>query len=150
MTNGTAEFPRETLTLEAWVDQKTGQLLLKAVGTSPNGGVYGVQVPLANLHRDHTFTVPSFGGVRYGNTERPALITLGGAPFWEAPVVGSEGRRGSLGRWVEDDTFRPNFFLLGGKSFGVAIGAQPDAVQWKARSLLPGTWTPSPAARWRR
>ncbi|NLC56200.1 MAG: hypothetical protein GX774_05120 [Armatimonadetes bacterium] len=125
LTNGTAEFPRETLTLEAWVDQKTGQLLLKAVGTSPNGGVYGVQVPLANLHRDHTFTVPSFGGVRYGNTERPALITLGGAPFWEAPVVGIEGRRGSLGLWVEDDTFRPNFFFLtwSGKSFGVAIEA---------------------------
>lgn len=123
LTNGAQEFPEESLTLEAWVDAASGQMHMRAAGSSPAGGCYGLQVPLANLHPDHAFYVPSFGGVRYDQSARPGLITLGGTPFWEAPVVAVEGRKSSLGLWIEDDAFRPSFFFMNwsGKSFSLAI-----------------------------
>ena len=123
LTNGSQMFPEETLTVEAWEDGKTGALLVKASATSPKGGVYGVQVPLANLHADHRFYVPTFGGVMYDREMKPGLTTLGGKPFWEAPVVGIEGRKGSIGLWTEDDKFHPNFFFMNwsGSAFSVAI-----------------------------
>lgn len=123
LTNGRQSFPAETLTIEAQVEAASGQLLLRASGSSPQGGVVGLQAPLANLHPDHAFYVPSFGGVVYDRQMAPALITLGGAPFWEAPAVGLEGRLGSLGLWVQDETFASNFCFLqwSGKSFSLAI-----------------------------
>jgi len=123
LTNGTRDFPQETLTLRATVDAGSGQLLLQASGASPEGGVYGLQAPLVNLHPDHAFYVASFGGVRYDNTSRPGLITLGGTPFWEAPLVAIEGRQSSLGLWVEDDRFPTTFYFMNwtGKSFSAAI-----------------------------
>ncbi len=126
LTNGTKQFPRETLTTEFWVHPRTGRLLFKAWGSSDAGGVYGVQVPLANLTPEHAFYVPSFGGTLYNRDNPPGLITLGGTPFWEAPVVAAEGRRGTLGLWVEDARFHPNFFFLNwtGKSFALAIEHQ--------------------------
>jgi len=123
LSNGTEDFPEESLTVEAWVDEPSGQLHLRAHASSPTGGCHGLQVPLANLHPDHAFVVPSFGGVRYDRSARPGLITLGGTPFWEAPVVAAEGRESTLGLWIEDETFRPTFFFLNwsGRSFGLAI-----------------------------
>lgn len=123
LMNATAKFPAESLTLDCWVDASTGQLLFKASASSPESGIYGVQVPLANLHPDHRMYVASFGGVMYDRTAGPGLITLGGTPFWEAPLVAIEGRQGSLGLWIEDATFKPSFFFLNwtGKSFSTAI-----------------------------
>ncbi|MBT4815053.1 MAG: hypothetical protein HON70_05110 [Lentisphaerae bacterium] len=123
LSNGLQRFPEETLIIEAWEDSKTGALKFRADATSPSGGVYGVQVPVANLHADHAFYVPSFGGVMYDSGMKPGLTTLGGAPFWEAPVIGVEGRQGSLSVWTEDLEFHPNFCFLhwSGKTFSLAI-----------------------------
>jgi hypothetical protein len=123
LSNGEQFFPDEILTVEAEIDRLTGQLLFRATGTSPTGGVAGLQVPLTNLHSEHRLYVPSFGGLYYDRTMDPALVSLGGAPFWEAPVVGIESPRGSLGLWVEDPRFRPHFAFLGfsGNCFSAAI-----------------------------
>lgn len=123
LTNGVDRFPQETLSVEAMVDATTGQLLLRATGSSDTPGVYGVQVPVANLHPDHAVYVPSFGGVMYDRSTRPGLITLGGTPFWEAPVMALEGREGSLCLWVQDADFAPNFCFLNwsGTSFSASI-----------------------------
>ena len=123
LTNGKSTFPEETLTVEAWVDADTGALLFRGTAQSSTPGVYGVQVPLANLHPEHEFYLPSFGGVMYDRDRPPALITLSWAPFWEAPAVGIQGNKGSLGLWVEDAEFHPNFcfFNWSGKSFSLAI-----------------------------
>ncbi|NUQ66405.1 MAG: hypothetical protein HUU20_28410, partial [Pirellulales bacterium] len=123
LTNGERFAPEETLTIEAEVDAATGQLLVRATGASPAGGVAGLQVPLVNLHAEHRLYVASFGGLYYDRTMDPALISLGHAPFWEAPVVGVEGPRGSLGLWVEDAEFHPHFAFLSysGRSFSAAI-----------------------------
>jgi hypothetical protein len=150
LTNGAREFPQETFTLEATVDAATGQLLLRATGGSPDGGVYGLQAPLVNLHADHAFHVASFGGVRYDSSGRPGLITLGGVPFWEAPVVAVEGRQSSLGLWVEDERFLTSFYFMNwtGRSFSVAvesIGPMPfealtaaESVTWRLDSFAGG------------
>jgi hypothetical protein len=124
LTNGKEQFPQESLTVECTVDG-LGQLLIRATAQSDTGGVYGVQAPVANLHPDHRFYVASFGGVMYDRTNRPGLITLGGAPFWEAAVIAAEGKQGSLCLWAEDPTFRPNFCFLNwsGKSFSAALEA---------------------------
>lgn len=123
LSNGKQTFPEETLAIAAWTDPKTGALLFRATGSSPAGGVYGVQAPVANLHPEHRVYVASFGGNLYDCHETPGLRTLGGTPFWEAPVVAVEGRQGSLGLWVEAPACPPDFFFLNwsGKSFSVAI-----------------------------
>lgn len=123
LTNGTDDFPNETLEITVWEDPASGQLCFRASGHSAATGMYGVQVPLANLHADHAFHVPSFGGVRYDKEMPQGLTTLGGAPFWEAPVVGVEGRSGSLAVWTQDEKFHPNFCFLNwtGKTFSLAI-----------------------------
>ena len=156
LTNGKQSFPGETLEVECRVEAGSGRLLFRAVATSPAAagaapGVYGVQVPLANLHPDHAVYVPSFGGVRYDRSANPGLITLGGAPFWEAPVIALEGRHSSLGLWIEDPTFRSNFCFLNwsGRSFSAAIESlnlMPYEPQGRAASatwrldVFPGGW----------
>ena len=123
LTNGLEQFPDEVLEVAVWEDAETGRLCFRAIGRSPAAGVYGVQVPVANLHRDHAFYVPSFGGVMYDSDMSPGLTTLGGSPFWEAPVIGVEGRTGSLAVWTQDAQFHPNFCFLNwsGKTFSLAI-----------------------------
>ena len=123
LTNGVLFFPNEQISIKASIDPKNGQVLLWASGQSDTFGVYGIQVPLANLDGDHLIYVPSFGGVFYDQSSVPGLVTLGGAPFWEAPVVALEGKKGSIGLWIQDQEFRPNFFFMNwsGNSFSVAI-----------------------------
>ncbi|MCK5804303.1 MAG: hypothetical protein KAI66_15805 [Lentisphaeria bacterium] len=149
--NGTKLFPDEALALVVRVDSATGALLFQATASSPASGVYGVQVPIANLHGDHRFYVPSFGGVMYDREMKPGLTTLGGTPFWEAPVIGVEGRLGSLALWVEDEQFHPNFFFFNwsGKTFSLAIEhlnlmpfephRQTRSVTWRL-DVFPGGW----------
>jgi hypothetical protein len=151
LTNGTQQFPDETLQVECWVDGPSGQLLFKAIASSGKPGVYGVQVPLANLHPEHRAYVPSFGGVMYDNTNKPCLITLGGTPFWEAPIMALEGQKSSIGLWIEDPKFHPNFCFLNfsGKSFSAAIEAlnyMPyeqqvgcESATWRL-DVFPGGW----------
>ncbi len=150
LTNGDARFPDETLTVEMWVEEGSGQLLYRASASSPDGGVYGLQVPLANLAPSHRFYVPSFGGVMYTSDMSPALITLIGQPFWEAPVVGIEGSQGSLGLWIEDEQFHPHGLFLNwsGTSFSVALESQnlmpfedhtsADSVTWRLDGFAGG------------
>ena len=123
LSNGVKEFPEEALEVAVWEEPETGRLCFRATGRSAAAGVYGVQVPLANLHGAHALYVPSFGGVMYDRDMRPGLTTLGGSPFWEAPVVGVEGRKGSLAVWTQDAHFHPNFCFLNwsGKTFSLAI-----------------------------
>lgn len=124
LSNGRQNFPDETLTVEAWADSQTQALCFKASATSSEKGVYGVQVPIANLHADHAFYIPSFGGEMYDKNMEPGLNVLEReGPFLEAPVVAVEGRQGSLGLWTEDDKFHPSFLFFdwSGKSFALAF-----------------------------
>lgn len=123
LANGIATFPDETLTVTLAVDGEGGELLLRADVASPEPGVYGVQVPVANLAAVHRIYVPSFGGVMYDRDMRAGLTTLGGTPFWEAPVIAAEGEKGSLCLWTEDRELHPNFCFLNwsGETFSAAI-----------------------------
>lgn len=96
-----------------------GALSIRASATSSTGGVFGVVVPLANINSNATFYLPSFGGMRAGQTANPSLRTYGGAPFFEAPVMAAESGRGSVALWCEDEQFYRyfTFFNWSGKSF---------------------------------
>lgn len=122
LTNGAEQFPDDRLVVGVRVDD-SGGTLVQAWGESAEGGVYGVQVPVANLHPDHRVYSTSFGGMMYENTMPPALRTLGGAPFIEAPVLAVEGRQSTLGLWTEDERFHPWFCLINwsGTSWAVAL-----------------------------
>ncbi len=151
LTNGEQQFPDESLGVEFRVEPDTGALAWRAWGVSDAGGVYGVQIPIANLHRDHRIYVDSFGGLFYDADRDPGLVTLGGGPFLEAPVVAMEGREDTLGLWIEDDQFHPNFLYLSfsGNSFGVAfehLNLMPfeeltrvESVTWRL-DAFPGGW----------
>ncbi len=151
LTNGERQFPGESLSVEFSVDAQTGALAYRAWGESDTGGVYGVQIPIANLHPDHRIYVDSFGGLFYDADRGPGLVTLGGGPFLEAPVVALEGREDTLGLWIEDEQFHPNFFYMSfsGDSFGVAfehLNLMPfeeltrvESVTWRL-DAFPGGW----------
>lgn len=123
LTNGDGQFPEEKLSVKVWVDE-SGETLVRAWGESPQGGVYGVQVPIANLHPDHRVYLPSFGGMVYERTMEPALRTLGGAPFIEAPVIAMEGRKGTLGLWTEDERFNPWFCFINWSGTSWSVGLE--------------------------
>lgn len=122
LTNGAEQFLEDTLSVRVWVGE-TGETLVQAWGESPEAGIYGVQVPVANLHRDHRVYSASFGGMMYENTMAPALRSLAGAPFIEAPVLAMEGREGTIGLWIADERFRPWFCFINwsGDSWSVAL-----------------------------
>ncbi len=125
LSNGQHQFPAEKLSVKVRVSDR-GETLVQAWGESPEGGVYGVQVPVANLHPEHRVYSASFGGMVYENTMAPALRTLAGAPFIEAPVLAVEGREGTLGLWTEDERFNPWFCFINwsGTSWSVAFEHQ--------------------------
>lgn len=151
LRGGEVEFPAESLSVEFWVEPETGHLAWRAWGSSDTGGVYGVQIPIANLHRDHRIYVDSFGGRFYDADMPPGLITLGGGPFLEAPVLAMEGREDTLGLWIADEQFHPNFCYLAwsGTSFGVALehlNLMPfeeltgvESITWRL-DAFPGGW----------
>ena len=123
LSNGKERFPDERLTLSFQVDRADGTLEGHAIVSSSKGGVYGVQMPIANLHGDHRVYVPSLGGLLYDKQRKPSVVTLSGAPFWEAPVIAIEGRQGSLGLWIEDESMQATFAFITwtGKTFATAI-----------------------------
>ena len=116
LTDGVTAFPADRLVIEATVDVKSGRIALTANGSSAECDVVGVSVPIVNLHPRHTIYVPSLGGLAYTPADLVSgkIITLGGAPFIEAPVIAAEGDSGSIALWSEDSAFRPYFTLLGG------------------------------------
>jgi hypothetical protein len=122
LTNGNSSFANEKIIIEVWEDT-SGTVNIKAKAESSQNGVYGIQVPISNLHSNHNIYVPSFGGVKYNSSIGSCLKTLGCSPYWEAPVVAMEGTSGSIGLWIEEPKFRDSFFFLNydGNNFSVSI-----------------------------
>lgn len=122
LTDGRKDFPGLTLsvTLSTAPD---GSLAIRAAGSAAEGGVFGVQVPVANIVPASRFFLPSFGGLRYDRADEPVLMSLGGAPFIESPAAAFETAIGSVGLWNEDERF-PDYYLFwgwNGKSFSLAF-----------------------------
>lgn len=123
LTNAETEFPDDSLSVQVRVDD-AGVTLIQAWGESTEGGVHGLQVPIANLHPDHRIYSASFGGMVYERSMEPALRSLGSSgPFNEAPVLALEGSAGTLGLWTEDERFNPWFTFINwsGDAWSVAL-----------------------------
>ena len=124
LTNGEEVFADDRLTIAAWVEPGTGHVAFKASAASPERGVFGVQVPIANLHADHDFIIPSFSGIMVNRRMTTGLKTFDGLRnFLEARVVGIKGRDGSVGLWAQDDLFYNHylFFHWSGRAFSLAF-----------------------------
>lgn len=125
LTDGTRLYPGDSITVTARIDPADGGVSLAAEGRSADGGVFGMQVPIVNLHDAHRLFVPSFGGVVYGSGSLDGLLSLGGgAPWLEAPVVAAEGRKGSLCMWWEDPSFAPCYCFLGNADGKGSVGLE--------------------------
>jgi len=142
LTNGRERFPNESLTINAGVDAKDGSLRFTVSGSSEQGGVFGVQVPLINISADSRFFLPSFGGMEFNRTISPALRSWGGAPFIEVPAMAFETASGSVGLWSEDDQFNPFCAYLGwdGKSFAFTFEHQNLMPFETNKTVASGVW----------
>ena len=123
LANGTDRFPGEAIAIRIDLNPAGGGLAFRATGRSDTGGVFGIQVPLANIVPVSRFFLPSFGGLRYDRSHAPVLMSLGGAPFVETPAAAFETAIGSVGLWNEDERF-PDYYLFwgwNGKSFSLAF-----------------------------
>ncbi len=126
LTDGKQFFPGEKITLQFSGDAR-GALTYQASGESPDGGVFGVQIPLENFSRDGTFLLPTFGGLEYPGKGPRALMTFQHTTlFYEAPVMVYSLGDSSLGLWSEDADFHPffAFFARDRKSCSFALEFQ--------------------------
>lgn len=123
LSNGKKFIQEASLRIQAWEDKDSGSMCFKSSAFSPEGGVFGVQVPLANIKPESKFFMPHFGGMLFDRNIKPALRSFGGAPFYEAPIVALEGDKGSLGIWKEDEKYHPYYAFLNwsGKSFSFSF-----------------------------
>lgn len=144
LTGATTLYANDTLVVEALVDPATGFIDLSIEGTTQSSDVVGATMPVINLHNRHSVYVPSFGGMVY----RPAdlastqLRVLNSAPFIEAPVLVAEGDAGSIGLWMQDQTFKPYVAFFGGDATSSAMGLQAiNKMPFEGkRSVRKATW----------
>ncbi|MFA6568598.1 MAG: DUF6259 domain-containing protein [Victivallales bacterium] len=123
LSNGKDFYPDDELAITVGEDAQ-GALTVQTRGTSKEPGVFGAVTPLINISADAKFILPHFGGMEFDrNTQKPALMPFGGAPFYEAPVMALEMPQSSVGMWVERDEFRNYyvFFNYSGKSFSFSF-----------------------------
>lgn len=150
LTDGRKDFPELSLSV-ALSTAPDGSLAIRASGSAAEGGVFGIQVPLANVVPASRFILPSFGGLRYDRAHEPVIMSLGGAPFIETPAAAFETAIGSVGLWNEDPRF-PDYYLFwgwDGKSFSLAfehLNLMPfeprrdvESVTWKL-DVFKGGW----------
>lgn len=152
LTNGDRFVEDAILTVYAWEDSESGALCFSASAYFPEGGVYGVQVPVTNINAESTFYMPHFGGMVFDRNMEPGLRPLSGAPFYEAPVVAFETEGGSIGLWTEN-VHHPYhvYFNWSGRSFSFAFehnNLTPyeshqgiDSTIWKLDVFTGGGWT---------
>lgn len=150
LTNGQKRFPDCSLTLTLDLD-RNGALRLQSAGTAPQGGIFGIQTPLANINPEVEFVLPHFGGMRFRHAPREALCPFGGAPFWEAPVAALEFGASAMGIWMENETCAPYYayFKNGPRGFSFSFEPNPlmpveDKRQFTAMpvkiDIFPGDW----------
>jgi hypothetical protein len=144
LTCGNAQYPNDTLVIEALVDPSTGIIDITANATSQAHDVVGVIVPIVNLHTRHSIYVPSFGGLVYTPADLASnqMRVLNSAPFLEAPVLVAEGDTGSIGLWIEDQTFKPYVAFFGGDATNTSMGLEAvNKMPFEGkRTAQPGKW----------
>jgi hypothetical protein len=144
LTCGNAQYPNDTLVIEALVDPATGIIDITANATSQAHDVVGVMVPIVNLHTRHSIYVASFGGMVYTPADLASnqMRVLHSAPFLEAPVLVAEGDTGSIGLWMEDQTFKPYVAFFGGDATNTSMGLEAvNKMPFEGkRAAQPGKW----------
>ena len=104
LSNGRERFPDSRLTFLLGCDENE-ELTRQAEGEVPQGGIFGIQPPLANIPAEARFVFPHFVGMEFHHRPTETLSPFGGAPFWEAPVAALEIQDSAMAMWMENPTF---------------------------------------------
>ncbi|MBR2426080.1 MAG: hypothetical protein IKB16_04985 [Lentisphaeria bacterium] len=123
LTDGKNFFAKDELTI-TFQEDSSGALVYQGKGSSPEKGVFAVQIPLENIVRESTFLLPTFGGLEYKGKGRAALMMFHSSiMFYEAPVMICTVGSDSLSMWSEDARFRTffAFFTRNKKSCSFAL-----------------------------
>lgn len=112
------------ITLKATVDTGGDEVEFTMTASAAGGGLYGVALPLRNLHADHAAYVASFGGIRIPGGKFEGLTSLSSAPFAEAPAIALEGRKGSIGFWLPTNDMRPYALFVGSDRRQMAVAIE--------------------------
>ena len=123
LTDGKTFYPKDFLEL-IFFEDANGALGFQGFGSTEMKGVFGLQIPIENLDGAGKFFLPSFGGLEYPASGKPALLTFNSTSlFYEAKLMTYQVKNTALGYWSEDPDFRPYFVMFGrGKnasSFGL-------------------------------
>lgn len=113
LTNGTARFAQDTITLVFSLDKK-GALTIGRAAASPDPGIFGLNIPVENLGRNGKILIPSFGGMEYDAfaDEEQLMSFQNTGLFIEAPLMIYAHGGDTMAIWIEDANLRPYFGLI--------------------------------------
>ena len=119
-------------------EDKNGALEIRSIASTKDKGVFGIQIPIENLNGEGCFVLPSFGGLRYKASGKPALIGFQDTGlFYEAKFMAYELKNSSLGYWYEDPKFGPYFIMFGrgekASSFAIEVN---NIMPFEARNAI--------------
>ena len=112
LTDGKQLFDKEELSIHFSEDSR-GALVFQGKGSSPDKGVFAVQIPLENITQESTFLLPTFGGLEYSGKGKSCLMSFHSTTlFYEAPVMICSVGKDTFSMWSEDNRFRTFFAFL--------------------------------------
>jgi len=143
LTDGTNRFPQDVLVVSL-TRTGPGKWTVTASGSTSDGDIAGIIVPLVTEEPAWSIVVPSFGGVAYQPEDfaQPSLKSLGGAPFLEAPFLSLDSPSGSTALWQEERRFPTRYAFLGAEGGMVALGIESVSLMpfEGKRRIGPITW----------
>ena len=136
--------PEAVLVQEFTVDARTGDLVIRQRGESPNPGVFGVAFSLLNLRPDIEWAVPYFGGQRWGtDVGKGSVFSLSWPMFWNAGlIIGETPGAGTIAVWAEDAGMRPKYLrrFNGDRVQAMGFEACDDAPYENKRTIEAFAW----------
>jgi len=138
-----SRFPDDVYRLRVAIAEDTGDLMLTASGSSPDPGVYGVNVTVAPVDRPITVEAPIFCGIRLTHDMTPRLWRNHWPTFWDYPFLAFNGReKGAVGLWAADPELRYKelYYLVNDQGISVSLGTMGLPPYEERREVEGVTW----------
>ena len=103
LTDGTKQYPDETLALELAIDAATGDLLVTPLAKSPRKGVYSSSLTVSALGPAITAEAPIFDGLQLDRNMQPLLWVNQWGGYWDYAFLAFNGyKKGAVAVWCQD------------------------------------------------
>lgn len=103
LTDGSRQYPDETLAIDLAIDGETGDLLFTPVARSPRKGVYSSSLSVSALGPAITAEAPIFDGLRLDRAMQPMLWVNQWGGYWDYAFLAFNGyKKGALAIWCQD------------------------------------------------